>query len=93
MFAGAALKGARLMDEARPGWFNHIDTAMLDINDRGRCVLGQLFGNFYDGCRQLKIDWVKAIAYGFIPVLPGPSINRAWKKEIARRRSAAFVAT
>lgn len=40
------LNGAKWLDENRPGWFNEIDIQKLDLHSCGRCVLGQLFGNF-----------------------------------------------
>lgn len=38
-----ASRGAALLDEIKPNWFELIDLATLDIDDPNRCVLGQVF--------------------------------------------------
>lgn len=35
-------RGAAYLDELSPGWRAELDTGYLDMNDCGRCVLGQL---------------------------------------------------
>lgn len=37
-------KGAALLDEKRPGWWQEIDLLTLDIASRCGCVVGQLAG-------------------------------------------------
>lgn len=38
-------RGARLLDEKRPGWENEIDIEHFDISDANTCILGQVFMN------------------------------------------------
>lgn len=74
----AVRRGAELLDRVQPGWYNEIDTEILDISDCVRCVLGQLFHHFSLGTEFLgfrrgrKIngvgaynDWSKTDEHGF----------------------------
>ncbi len=60
------LRGVALLDEKVPDWRERIEPEGLDMGRCGRCILGQLFG-FYDiGLRQLKVaSRAKSIKYGF----------------------------
>ncbi len=60
------LRGVALLDEEVPDWREKINSNELDMDKYGWCILGQLFG-FYDiGLRQLKIaSRAKSIEYGF----------------------------
>ncbi len=40
--------GAAWLDEARPGWADLVDLNILDLDDPRCCVLGQVFGGFFD---------------------------------------------
>lgn len=40
----AASKGAKKLDEVRPGWEAEVDQERLDIGSCHDCVLGQLYG-------------------------------------------------
>lgn len=44
-------KGAAHLDQVRPGWFNQIDTGILNLVQPCFCVLGQLYANFYNVVR------------------------------------------
>jgi hypothetical protein len=63
--------GAALLDRRRPAWHHQIDPARLDMEDCRVDVLGQLFGWFETGVRELAPDlehseqdaWI--IAHGF----------------------------
>lgn len=35
-------RGAKMLDEYRPGWYNDIDIFNLMMREPGRCILGQL---------------------------------------------------
>lgn len=39
--------GAAWLDLHRPGWWQQIDLAKLNVRHECRCVLGQLFGSYY----------------------------------------------
>lgn len=51
-----AATGAELLDGAYPRWFDSIDLATLDLADAKRCVLGQRFGGFAAGLREVLGD-------------------------------------
>lgn len=40
--------GVEWLDENRPSWVEEIDLVELDMDSCNMCVLGQLFGNFWD---------------------------------------------
>jgi hypothetical protein len=40
--------GAAYLDEHHPGWVERIDLSKLNLGECGHCVLGQLFGDFWD---------------------------------------------
>lgn len=55
--AAAALrkieKGAALLNEKKPHWYDDIDLGSLELADDTACVLGQLFGAYEDGVKYL----------------------------------------
>jgi hypothetical protein len=46
-------RGARLLDRFRPGWAEAIALDKLGMHTCDRCILGQLYGDFMEGCRTL----------------------------------------
>lgn len=48
--------GAEYLDLKLPGWERDIVPETLDLDDCQFCVLGQLFGDFDNGCVELGID-------------------------------------
>lgn len=44
----AATKGAFFLDEVREGWYLEIDTEILRLESCHKCVLGQLFGDYWN---------------------------------------------
>lgn len=67
----AVEKGAIMLDEKRPGWYQKVDLERLDLRFCARCVLGQISGNKrsmnpYDiECHALGLSPADAVAYGF----------------------------
>lgn len=45
--------GATLLDTEFPGWTDHIDLKTLNLKCGCNCVLGQKFGDFSDGAREI----------------------------------------
>lgn len=41
-------RGAAYLDDIAPGWPDRIDTLKLDIGSPCRCILGQLYGDYFD---------------------------------------------
>ena len=50
-------RGARLLDEKRPGWAREIATDRLAMESCDECILGQLFHDYADGIFMLKRDF------------------------------------
>jgi hypothetical protein len=46
-------RGAALLDKIEPGWELKIDLAELNLSSSCRCVLGQLYGEYEEGCEIL----------------------------------------
>lgn len=62
--AGRVARGVALLDERLPGWVDRVNTIKLDIQNCERCVLGQVFGDYFAGSRELGI-WENEEEYGF----------------------------
>ena len=48
-------KGAAILDAKKPGWERQIDIASLQLADSCHCVLGQLYGHYFDGLDAIKL--------------------------------------
>ena len=75
-------RGAALLDERRPRWWERIDIGRLDIRSPENCILGQVFeeeeraegprrgSTPYDyGCEVLNLKCMEAIEHGFFTIL------------------------
>lgn len=84
--------GALLLDEHFGGreWVNRINLDTLDIAMADRCVLGQLYGSFWEGLPKLGLIFAQAPTYGFdIPsgtVQGGIALTKEWKRFLAARQ-------
>ncbi len=56
-------RGADLLDDWIPGWYNRVNLDALDISDCDNCVLGQLYGNF--SLALIKTGLAETILFGF----------------------------
>ena len=55
MFEAQIQAGAKLLEEkVGPDWFKKIDLQRLDMFDCFHCVLGQIFGDYFDGLKILE---------------------------------------
>jgi hypothetical protein len=79
-----------LLDRLVPFWWRKIKIRPLDISDSCKCVTGQLFGDYDEGLKRLKLSDDEARHYGFED---NPSdlggyytLTQAWKDEVRRRR-------
>jgi hypothetical protein len=93
-------RGAALLDEREPGWWQRIDLDRLDLRSPCRCVLGQLHGNYYPAADRMfggddrKVESA-AIAHGFdsVGVIPPyteyDALDAAWRDLITARRAEA----
>lgn len=84
--------GARLLDAKNPGWYRYVDTKTLRMFDGRQCVLGQVYGNFGHGLRQLRIAGDPE-GYGFMPTGSASDykLREAWTVVIETRRIDAGV--
>ena len=48
-------RGVAFLDRAQPGWADRIDIGTLNMAVCRSCILGQLFGHFHEGIRQLSL--------------------------------------
>lgn len=62
-------KGVELLDQQQPGWRDRIDVSSLDMHQGGSCVLGQLFGDYFDGRSKLGLNADDAIDHGFMALI------------------------
>ena len=85
--------GAALLDEKDPGWairLPRLSRLAVGAGSGANCVLGQLYGHFWDGPRRLGIRLADAEDYGFAEWERGKvgAVNAAWRAEILSRRAA-----
>lgn len=81
-----AARGADRLDIECPGWAKGINENILDLRSGLDCVLGQVFGNYGKGLRQLNLDsFFGPVRHGFhVSILPG-------KQKAARRQKVAWI--
>lgn len=58
-------RGMALLDERKPDWRKYVKLATLDMNEPAQCILGQVYGNYYDGIDELALDSLIVMDYGF----------------------------
>jgi len=51
-------RGAALLDETYHRWWKYVRTTVgfFDMGNPNRCVLGQLYGSFGEGCAALRVS-------------------------------------
>lgn len=80
----AIQRGARLLDEQKPGWENLLTLDSLNLAICRACVLGQLYGTYGDGKDALGIIFGRS--YGFSANDEDyPKLTRMWRRFVARR--------
>jgi hypothetical protein len=99
-FTEAVQRGAALLDDLDPQWFEHIDLGRLDMGECARCILGQIYGNYTTGLDRIGNDldqpaWLGysrdlEVSHGFEAEVITPAdyihLSLAWTAEIRRRR-------
>lgn len=81
-----AARGAAYLDDVDPGWHRRIDAEALALADGGRCVLGQLHGQFRAGLgRSGLFNLGSAPRASLSPVAHGFHCVRAGDAEAERR--------
>jgi hypothetical protein len=84
-------RGAALLDERRPGWWDEVDVGSLYLGDPTRCVLGQLWEDSYGvGLKALEMGTDSSDRYGF-SLFTGrykiKTLTNLWRAAIERRRA------
>lgn len=46
-------RGIRLLDRVNPSWFRQISLDKFNLKSISQCVLGQVYGGFFDGMKKL----------------------------------------
>ena len=89
MFEAQIAKGVEYLDQdLGPSWVERIRVDRLELNDCFRCVIGQLYGSFYERFEEPA----EASNLGFSINTEKPAIwyitlNREWKEKIAQLRA------
>lgn len=74
-------EAAALLDEVHPWWHEKINTAILDMENASRCILGQLYQHFEKGCKAINLGCCDASSpFGYRASL------EKWIDEIHKRR-------
>ncbi len=82
--------GAQFLDENVPDWFKRINVQFLDMCELDTCILGQLYGNYQNGTRELFGDiWLDRVGkYGFSRYgtnIKYSDLKECWINEISAR--------
>lgn len=88
-------RGIALLDEKILGWRDRIDLGRLNIASCEDCILGQLYGDYFDGREILTgnipptegFDW--AVYRGFTTESPldVDALTAAWRRALGGRAS------
>jgi len=89
-------KGASLLDEIEPGWYQKIDLVTLNLRNCFSCVIGQVFGEYRENnLKRLGLDFARDSDFGF-DIFYGDEIpeqdscyytlTSLWENEILQRR-------
>jgi hypothetical protein len=87
--------GATMLDAKEPNWFLRINIEILNIDSPSRCILGQLYGDYFNAAREMGIAG-KEESLGFCidwdsNELSFDDLEDAWKREIADRLGQPVV--
>lgn len=93
-------RGMELLDKENPEWDQKINLQTLNTSTLLSCVLGQLYGNYVEGCRQLNLNsgitqggTEPAKKYGYSGgMYCGPKVHKKlteiWTEKILERRKS-----
>jgi hypothetical protein len=90
-------KGAELLDEKYPGWYWDVNIGNLDLGNEHKCILGQLYGDYFNAVSILKLSFYDSTyEYGFSLHIREPwnswnALTRHWTRAIEQRRHAHNV--
>lgn len=77
-------RGIAFLDKNRPGWRRKIKKTLLNMNDRGLCILGQLFGDYEDGKTKMGLSLLRSIQRGFTDIdgYREEELTKVWLQEM-----------
>ena len=92
--------GAALLDEHKPGWWQHTDLGRLNIGSSCDCMFGQTFGGYLKGLTLFHEEWHVGAPdsdYGFFWYGRADddreneieALNAEWRRVIEQRRAAS----
>lgn len=85
--------GVTLLSERRSGWQLEIDLDRLSLTRDCDCVLGQLYGTYHAGTRELRLRNREPAGYGFVCTWPREcrcvELTAVWKRVIEEMRRVA----
>lgn len=79
--------GAALLDLEHKGWKDKIDCNTLRMDHESNCIIGQLYGDYFDGLHKLNIGWYGRFDLGFNAVANIPQLEQLWIEQINARKS------
>ncbi|TDB90877.1 hypothetical protein E1264_03360 [Actinomadura sp. KC216] len=87
MFETEIKRGAAYLDRVDPEWVKKIDLDLLSINDPKDCVVGQVFGDFWEWMGYYT-SWETVHEHGFAAENGDhPQLTKEWKEFIRERQS------
>lgn len=75
--------GLGLLDREKPDWHAKVNADTLDMREDNLYVLGQVFGDYYSGCKALGL--YSGMYWGFNHTNI-PELNRMWKQIVRERQ-------
>lgn len=83
-------RGAKFLDEVRPGWFRDVDPLELNLLNGRQCVLGQLEGHYDYGMVDYNIRWGTPLGFFVWTKRQNAKYTKLWWFEIAAREAASM---
>lgn len=83
----AVQRGAALLDQRVPGWRGRVDVLTLNMRSARLCVLGQLYGDYYDAVHVLNLGSSACEEHGFNSEWPTwnyEELTSLWIAEVQR---------
>lgn len=85
-------QGAFFLDTHFPNWELKINPNTIDLSHAELCVLGQIYGNYWDGLKKLGINSEISDILGLAaPIHKSPKLDKMWKKLIIKKLKTQLV--
>jgi hypothetical protein len=76
-------QGVALLDQVRPGWVDRIDLETLNIRNPYKCVLGQVFGNYWYAIDRFSIGLGESHGFFSFGGAEMAELTAEWRRVIA----------